>query len=121
MTVVSPSVLVMLMSALTVTVVVTESVLLPLTGSKVPVETVALLLTDGPVKVGSTWTTKVIVAVACGARSGNEQMYGGVEPQLTRVPPIETKLVFAGRLSLTMIPVAVVPVAVVLSLLIVIV
>src|SRR5919205_1732161 len=118
MTVVSPSVLVMLTSAETMTVVVAVELSLAALGSYVPVVAVAVLLTEGPVKAGSTWTTRVIVALACGARSGIEQLKLEVPLQLTPAePPIETKVVLAGRLSLTLTPVAVVPLAVVLSFL----
>jgi len=57
-TLVWPSVLVTLTSALTVIVVVAVALLLVVSGSNVSLlAALAVLLTDGPVKAGSTWTT----------------------------------------------------------------
>src|SRR5688500_5070244 len=124
----SPSSLVTEMSAERTTGVVSVSLSSVGSGSLVPVvATVAVFVTEAPVKEALTLTTYVIVALWPGpgetARFGRLQL---IEPLVSvhdtpAEPATDTKLVLAGRLSDTVIPVAVVPLAAVLVLVTVIV
>src|SRR5215470_3723060 len=86
------------------TVVAVVAVLLPCSGSKVAVLTVAVLLTIRPLPSEHfTWATKVIVAEAPGASEAKETARLFSAPLQTPPPvaPQEVKVAASGRMSVT--------------------
>lgn len=110
------AVLVTVTSGFCATSVVSVSLLFAVFGSKVVVVTVAVF-DRVPEADPETATTIVIVAEAPGARSGTLHVTVDVPEQLTPAEPVdETRVVFAGKGSDTLMPLAVLPVEAVLVL-----